>query len=95
MEVLLTRGDLSLVEELASLKDKLNVIRKRAKHVSKEQPDQDSQPEEHVPAREPGEEYREMMIRSCGLDYVFHDEGPIASAPIYRGGVYPGVLTKQ
>ena len=38
-EVLFTRGDLSLVGELASLKDKLNVIWKRAKRVSQEQPD--------------------------------------------------------
>ena len=41
-----------------------------------------------------GEEYHEMMVRSCDLDYVFHNEEPIeksspystVSAPIYKGG---------
>ena len=44
--------------------------------------------------RESGEEYHEMMIRSCDLDYAFDDVEPmeklsqysIASSPIYRGG---------
>ena len=45
-EVLLTRGDLSLVGELASLKDRLSVFLKRAKPVSKKNPGPDSQPEE-------------------------------------------------
>ena len=34
--------------ELASLKDRLSVIQKRAKHVSKENPGPDPQPEERV-----------------------------------------------
>ena len=80
--------------ELASLKDRLSVIQKRAKHVSKENPGPDPQPEERVLVCESGEEYREMMIRSWDLDYTFHDVEPMeksfqysmASAPIYREG---------
>jgi len=94
LEVLLTRGDLSVVGELASLKDSLNVFRKRAKRVSKENQVSYPLPEQHVPVRESGEEYREMMIRSCDLDNAFHDVEPMenssqysmASSPIYRGG---------
>ena len=89
-EVLLTRGDLSLVGELASLRDRLNMFRKRAKRVSKECQGVDPLPEERVPVRESGEEYRDVIVRSCELDYVFHDLEPIersaASAPSYRGG---------
>ena len=91
-----------MVGELASLKDRLSVIQKRAKHVSKENPGPDPQPEERVLVCEFSEEYREMMIRnwcemmirSWDLDYPFHDVEPMeksfqysmASAPIYREG---------
>ena len=83
-----------MVGELASLKDRLSVIWKLAKPVSKEDPGPDPQPEERVPVRESSKEYRKMMIRSCDLDYTFHDVEPMekssqysmASAPIYRGG---------
>ncbi|XP_023344775.1 tachykinin-like peptides receptor 99D [Eurytemora carolleeae] len=68
-----TRGDLSLVGELASLKDSLNVFRKRAKGVSKENQVSYPLPEERVPVRESSEEYHEMMIRSCDPDNAFHD----------------------
>lgn len=61
-----------MVGELASLKDRLSVIQKRAKHVSKENPGPDPQPEERVLVCEFSEEYREMMIRSCDLDYAFN-----------------------
>ena len=93
-EVLVTKGNLLLVGELGNLKDRLNLIQKRAKQVSKDYPGLLPQHDEHVPVRESGEEYREMMVRSCDLDYVFHDEEPversspysIVSAPIFRGG---------
>ena len=89
-EVLLTRGDLSLVGELASLRDRLNMFRKRAQRVSKECQRLEPQPEERVPVRESGEEYQEILTRSCELDYVFHDLEPIersaVSAPSYGGG---------
>lgn len=70
LEVLLTRGELSLVGELANLKDKFNVIRKPAKRVSKEQPKQSYNPDECVPVRETGDVYQELMVRSFDLDYV-------------------------
>ena len=108
MEVLLTRGDLSVVGELASLKDSLNVFRKRAKRVSKENQVSYPLPEQHVPVQESGEEYREMMIRSCDLDNAFHDVEPMekssqysmASSPIYRGGgekfrMNPEIIAEQ
>lgn len=101
MEVLLTRGDLSLVGELASLKDSLNVFRKRAKRVSKENQVSYPLPEEHVLVRESSEEYCEMMMRSCDLDNAFHDVEPmekssqysISSSPIYR--MNPEIIAEQ
>ena len=76
--------------KLASLRDRLNMFRKRAKRVSKECQGVEPLPEEHVPVRESGEEYRDIVMRSYELDYVFHDEEPMerfaASAPSYRGG---------
>ncbi len=91
-EVLVTKGNLVLVGELGNLKDRLNWIRKRAKQVSRES--SGLQQDEHIPVRELGEEYHDMMIRSCDLGYVFHNEEPIGgsspysvvSSPIYRGG---------
>ena len=68
-EVLLTRGDLSLVGELASLRDRLNMFRKRAKCISKECQGVEPLPEERVPVCESGEEYHDMIMRSCELDY--------------------------
>jgi len=93
-EVLVTKGNLVLVGELGNLKDRLNWIRKRAKQVSRESSGLPQQQDEHIPVRELGEEYHDMMIRSCDLGYVFHNEEPIersspysvVSAPIYRGG---------
>ena len=83
-----------LVGELGNLKDRLNWIQKRAKQVSKDYLGVQPQQDEHVPVRESGERYHEMMMRSCDLDYVFHNEEPIersspysiVSAPIYRVG---------
>ena len=102
MGILVTKGDLVLVGELGNLKDRLNWIRKRAKQVSKDYLGVQPQQDEHVPVLESGERYHEMMMRSCDLDYVFHNEEPIersspysiVSAPIYRGEklrVSPGV----
>ena len=51
-EVLLTRGDLSLGVEFASLRDRLNVFRKQAKRVSKECQRAEPLPEERGPVRE-------------------------------------------
>ena len=93
-EVLVTKGDLVLVGELGNLKDRLNWIRKRAKQVSREPADLPQQQDDHIPVQEPEEEYCNMMVRSCDLDYVFQNEEPIersspysiASTPIYRGG---------
>ena len=93
-EVLVTKGDLVLVGELGNLKDRLNGIRKRAQQISKDYSGIHPQQDEHVPVREPGgERSQEIMMRSCDLDYVFHNEEPIersspysvVSAPIYRG----------
>ena len=90
LEVLLTGGDLSLVGELASLRDRLNMFRKWAKRISKECQGVEPLPEERVPVREFGEEYRDLIMRSCEFDNVFHDQEPMektaASAPSYRGG---------
>ena len=87
---------------MGNLKDRLNWIRKRAKQVFRESSGLPPQQDEDVPVREPGEDYHDMMVRSCDLDYVFHNEEPIersspyrvVSAPIYRGEelrVSPGV----
>ena len=98
-EVLLTRGDLSLVGELASLRDRLNMFRKRAQRVSKECQGVNPLPEERVPVRESGEEYRDLIMRSCELDYVFHDLEPMertaVSAPSYRGGGAKRIPTQE
>ena len=84
-----------LVGELGNLKDRLNGIRKRAWQISKDYSGTHPQQDEGVPVREPGgERSQEIMMRSCDLDYVFHNEEPIerlspysvVSAPIYRGG---------
>ena len=80
---------------MGNLKDRLNGIRKRAWQISKDYSGTHPQQDEGVPVREPGgERSQEIMMRSCDLDYVFHNEEPIerlspysvVSAPIYRGG---------
>ncbi len=94
-EVLVTKGDLVLVGELGNLKDKLNGIRKRARQLTRESAGVLTQQEEHAPVREAEcDRDQGLMMRSCDLDYVFHDEDPIersspysvVSAPAYRGG---------
>ena len=45
--------------------------------VSKENQVSYPLPEERVPVRESGEDYCEMMIRSCDLDYAFQDVEPM------------------
>ena len=93
-EVLVTKGDLVLVGELGNLKDRLNGIRTRARQISKDYSGVHPQQDERVPVRESGERCHEIMMRSCDLDCVFHNEEPIersspysvVSAPIYRGG---------
>ena len=82
-EVLVTKGDLVLVGELGNLKDRLNWIRKRAKQVSRESSGLPQQQDKHIPVRESGEEYHDMMVRSCDLDYVFHNEEPIERSSPY------------
>jgi len=86
-----------LVGELTNLKDRLNVIRRRAKRLSKEQQGQSYHPDKHVPVLEADDNYQELIIRSYDLDYVFHDDDPVeisssystVSAPIYRGREIP------
>ena len=93
-EVLVTKGDLVLVGELGNLKDRLSGIRKRDRQISKDYSGVHPQQDERVPVQESGgERNQEIMMRSCDLDYVFHNEEPIersspysvVSAPIYRG----------
>ena len=66
------------------------MFQKRAKRISKEYQGAESLPEEHVLVRKSGEEYRDIIMRSCELDYVFHDQDPMeksaVSVPSYRGG---------
>ena len=45
LEVLLTRGDFSLIGEMAGLKDQLSIIRRRAKQESKEQQEESCNPD--------------------------------------------------
>ncbi len=74
-EVLVTKGDLVLVGELGNLKDKLNGIRKRARQLSREYAGVPTQQEEHAPVREADcDRDQGLMMRSCDLDYVFHDQ---------------------
>ena len=92
-EVLLTRGDFSLVGELANLKDRLNVIRRRAKQVSMEQQEGSYYSDVSIPAQTADATHPlTVMMTGYDQDYVFHDD-PIqrdspystVSAPIYRG----------
>ena len=92
-EVLLTRGDFSLVGELANLKDRLNVIRRRAKQVSMEQQEESYYSDISIPAQIVDATHPlTVMTKGYERDYVFHDDptqrgSPYStvSAPIYRG----------
>ena len=92
-EVLLTRGDFSLVGELANLKDRLSIIRRRAKQVSMEQQEESYYSDVSIPAQIVDATHPlTVMTKGYERDYVFHDDptqrgSPYStvSAPIYRG----------
>jgi len=84
-----------LVGEMASLKDTLSIIRRRAKQVSKEQQEESYNPDRSRLAQMTGtNRHPGVEMMNDDQDYVFHDEPNHqessrhdAAVPIHRGRV--------